>query len=248
VQLPLPVLIGGGLLGVVVLVLATALLRDAGRVYGEEPSAVVEATRGGPIELAGTAEVANETLTGEFSGEECVAFHYEVGQRDQDRERGFRTIEEGNRGVPFHLRDDTGTVLVDPVGATLTFDEETVETFLSDETPPARIRMFIEDVDEPRRYAEQRLEVGATAHVVGTARPPDDPPAELGDVDAVVGAPDVGSGSLAGSWMRRIAGQPFVIGDGARSATGWELAKPGLLLAVVGVGLLAAMVWVGHPV
>lgn len=246
-QLPLPVLIGGGLLGVVTLVLATALLRDANRVYADEPSAVDQATRGGPIELSGTAEPVDETLYGPISGRKCLAFHYEVIEKQRSGQNNWHTIEKGNKGVSFHLRDDTGTVLVDPVGASLTVDEETVEEVWSDETQPPRIRQFIADNDRPRRYAEQRLEVGAKAHLVGTARPPDDPPAELGDVDAVVGAPDVGSGSLVGSLVRRLSGKPFVIGDGGRGGTAWEVAKPGLLLAVVGIGLLAAVVWLGQP-
>jgi len=263
--LPTPYLAAGGLLGIALLTLGLAELRNAWRIRSEDPDPAADATRGGPVELAGTAQAADQTIHAPFSGTECVACEYEVLEyRSSGKHSSWRTVDEDTVAVPFHLQDDTGSVLVDPEGASLNLAEEMDHKVKGGTTPPDRIRRFIADtpsVDSEdythdlkiveikggndRRYVERRLDLGSQVHLVGAARSAYDRTGDLGTVNAVVGAPEVGSGSLLGRWRRRIAGRPFAIADSRQGGAAWRMAKPGLLLAVLGAGVLAALLYLG---
>jgi len=260
VQLPLSLLLPAGAVGLVFLLLGLAELRNAWRIRSEEPDAAADATSGGPIELAGTAQATDERICAPFSGVDCLACEYEVLEyRSHGKHSSWQTVDEDAVSVPFHLRDDTGSVLVDPDGASLNLAEELDHEVDGGETPPDRIREFIADtpaVDSEdythdlkiveikggndRRYVERRLDLGSHVHVVGAARSAYERTGDLGTVNAVVGAPEVGSGSLLGRWRRRIAGRPFAVADSREGGAAWRMAKPGLLLTVVGAALLGA--------
>lgn len=255
----------GGLVGTGALALGLAELRNAQRIRGREPDPVSETTRGGPVELVGTALPADETIRAPFSGRECLLCEYEVLEyKSSGKHSSWRTIDEDTIGVPFHLEDDTGSVLIDARGATLNLAEELDHKVEGGETPPERIREFVRDtpsVDSEdythdlkiveikggndRRYVERRLDVGAHVHVVGNAERAYDSDYSLGTVNAVVGAPDVGSGTFLGRWRRRLAGRPFTVADGRQGDAAWRVAKPGLLLTFVGILVLAAALWAG---
>jgi hypothetical protein len=258
-----PLTLLGGLVGAVFLTLGLAELRNAQRIRGQSPDPVSETTRGGPVELAGTGLAANETVRGPFSGAECLVCEYEVLEyRSSGKSSSWQTVDEDTIGLPFHLEDNTGSVLVDPQGATLNLAKELDHKVKGGETPHERIRKFIRDtpsVDSEdythdlkiveikggndRRYVERRLDVGSHVHVVGKAEGAYDATHTLGTVNAVVGAPGVGSGSFFGRWRRRLSGRPFTIADGQQGEAAWRVAKPGLLLALVGVAVLAAALW-----
>lgn len=265
--LPLWLFAGGVVVGLALLTLGLAELRNAVRIRSEEPDAAMEATAGGPVELAGTALVADHTVTGPFSGVDCLLCEYAVLEyKSSGKSSSWQTVAEDRIGVPFHLEDDTGSVLVDPDGATLNLATEMDHKVKGGETPPARIESFIRSTPEvdsenythdlriveikggnDRRYVERRLDVGADVHVVGTARAAVDAPASPGTVNAVVDAPEVGDASLLGRWRRRVAGRPFTVADGGQGEAAWRVAKPALVIALVGLAILGAVAWFGAP-
>jgi hypothetical protein len=258
--LPLPLVVLAGVVGVGLVALGVAELRTAQRIRSTDPDPTMDATTGGPVELFGAARPADGTVTAPFSGTDCLLCEYEVLEyKSSGKHSSWQSVDEDTIGVSFHLKDGTGTVLVDPRNATLNLAEEMDRKLKGGTTPPARIRRFIAsepDLDSEdytydlmivevkggndRRFVERRLDVGANVHVVGTARGAyeTDAASPLGTVNAVVGAPDVGDGSLIGRWRRRLAGRPFTIADARQGEAAWRVAKPGLVLTVVGLALL----------
>jgi hypothetical protein len=260
-------LLAGGVVGVALLTLGLAELRNAWRIRSQDPDPAADATRGGPVELAGVANAADQTIRAPFSGTECLACEYEVLEyRSSGKHSSWQTVDEDTIAVPFHLQDDTGSVLVDPNGASLNLAEEMDHKVQGGTTPPDRIREFIADtptVDSEnythdlkiveikggndRRYVERRLDPNKRVHVVGAARSAYDRTGDLGTVNAVVGAPDVGSASLIGRWRRRIAGRPFAVADSRQGGAAWRMAKPGLVLTVLGGVVLGAVLLFAPP-
>ena len=262
-----PLFVLGVLIGGVFLAFGLAELRNAARIRGEDPDPAMDATRGGPVELEGVARDAGETVTAPFSGTDCLLCEYEVLEyKSSGKHSSWQTVAEDIVGVPFHLEDDTGSVLVDPEGASPNLAEEMDRKIEGGETPPARIQEFV--LDDPdldsedetydlgvvelspgndRRYVERRLDVGSAVHVVGTARAAVDAPAPLGSVNAVIDAPEVGDGSLLGRWRRRAAGRPFTIADAGEGQAAWRIAKSGLVVAGIGLVVSGVVVWYGLP-
>lgn len=103
--------------GAALIVLGFYLLRRR-RLIENVPTSRIRSVAMGFAEVMGLAR-PKATVAAPYSGIPCVFFRYEV-EEERARGRGGRTwvtIERGDSGVPFHLQDTTGTILVDPAGA-----------------------------------------------------------------------------------------------------------------------------------
>lgn len=85
----------------------------------------------GLVEVQGTAERMEEfgTVTAPYSGIDCLAYRYEKKEkrrRGTDNDSDWRVVSSGENATPFAVTDETGTVVVDPGSATLTFDRDIV--------------------------------------------------------------------------------------------------------------------------
>jgi len=75
-------------------------------------------------EVQGTV-VAKNPLTTPFSNRECVYYEYEVEKEVRERnaegrlETDWETVEKDDKKIPFAIEDKTGTVMVNPEGATI---------------------------------------------------------------------------------------------------------------------------------
>jgi hypothetical protein len=250
-----------------VVVLGLSELRLANRVRSEQPDSVVEAPDGGELELAGEAAVAGGTVTAPFSGTECLVCDYEVQEyRSSGKHSSWQTVDDDVVGTSFLLDDGSGTVLVDPRSATRNLATEMEYEVDGGETPPDRIRRFIEstpDLDSEdhtydlkvvelkggndRRYVERRLDVGATVHVLGEAESGVDLGSDRGSVNARIRAPDVGSSGFVGGLYRRLVGRPFVVADAHQGEAAWRIAKPGVVYLALGLAGLGVIYWLSVP-
>ncbi len=106
------------------------------RLIDDLPTIKTQGVFVGLVELKGTAE-AEAPRTAFLSGQRCVHYHYHVDEHwsrtvqetytDKDghtrtrtrQESGWTTVATGGETIDFHLRDDTGSVLVRPAGAKL---------------------------------------------------------------------------------------------------------------------------------
>lgn len=120
--------------------------------------------------------------------------------------------EEGQDGVPFTVSDDSGTVVVDPEGATLTFDRDIVSN------TGAQIK------------TEWRLEPGESVYVSGQYRDGSTGSAP-GDARAYIGAGEDGSTFTVSDASQTRTILRFL-------AKGTVFSVLGLVMLSVGLGLL----------
>lgn len=93
-------------------------LRHA-RLIGDTPTARVRSAPQGYVELKGTAQAMDgPPIVSPLTARRCVYWFYKIERRVQSgRSSHWRTVEKGRSEDLFHLVDDTGACVVDPVGA-----------------------------------------------------------------------------------------------------------------------------------
>jgi hypothetical protein len=196
----------------------------------------------GQINISGTATQYEDTLLSSFTGTECLALEYEVEERRTTQHgTSWVEIDSGRAAVPFLLKDETGSVLVEPTRVRLGLDRSETIDVNGGERPPDRIREFIErnaDVDseertwdltiielnvgDDRRYIERRLDPGESVTVFGEARNEPGVSTRAGQVNAVL---------TAGSY-------PLVLSETTPYRTVLRVFWPVFVAACLGVVLL----------
>ncbi|MEF8840586.1 MAG: DUF3592 domain-containing protein [Haloarculaceae archaeon] len=224
----------------------------------DTPTEQAESLSMGPSEIAGVARTNDRSpATAPFTDEECVVSTWRVMEyhEDQDDDGGsWRLVDRGIDGVPFYVDDGTGSVLVKPhVDAVyeMSDDDETTIRVDAGESPPARIREFVETVegvdrvtgssggdDGDRRYHQNLIRPGEEVYVFGAVQPRD------GD----------GSSNVENLVVRKVpeddttAEPMFLIADEPEehliAERRWALWRVpvGVLAAVAGVGLVLGLI------
>jgi len=205
----------------------------------------------GPVEIEGRAVEGDDgTVEAPFTGSRCLAYTYEVEElRSSGKTQSWEPLDSGMDGVDFVVDDGTGRVLVDPSGADIHLESQSVTVPPGTELPE-RLARFVaanESVDpqdrvidlkitqfevgNKQRFTERRLDVDETVYVYGQATR--GPTVEWGSnlVDALVGDGD--------------ATPVFVISDTDERGTAWRIARGGLWRAGLGVVILAVVAAVG---
>lgn len=224
------------------------------RIGRDEPVPTYRLRDGGACEVEGVAEVHEGTVAAPFTGTDCLVCRWTVEEYEQrGKHSHWRTVDEGVWSRPFVLADDTGRVLVEPDGAELSLEEDDTVRVDGGETPPRRVQQFVDANDrvddedgrldlgvvsiatgDDRRYVEERLDPGDSAHVFGHARATRRPGTGLA---GVVGAPPP---ARVGSRLDRLFGPLFLVSDtteeGVLGRLRWQAAVP----LVLGVALLVA--------
>ena len=207
----------------------------------------------GPVEITGTA-VADEdagTVTAPFTGSECLAYTYEVAEyRSSGKHSSWETLDEGQGGVDFVVDDGSARVRVDPDGADVRFEPQSVTVSPGTELPE-RLADYVERTEaveaqdgsvnllvtelslgNKQRFTERRLDAGEDVYVYGQATR--GPATEWGSnlVDAIVGDGD---------------GTPvFVVSDTSERGTAWRIvrgafAETAFGLVAVAIGSIALL-------
>lgn len=174
---------------VVVVILPTLLfggthLYRAFRLIQNNPDDIqtVRTASDGLVEFTGTAAELNGTVTGKYSEQECLAYMWEYHDRDagstgDNRESNYHMEDRGTEGEPFHVRDETGAVAVDPTGANIYAEED-------------------EWKNEERIHREQRIEADDRLHVYGHKQSIVERQEGLGTEPTYVGSNTHGMGKL----------------------------------------------------
>jgi hypothetical protein len=198
----------------------------------------------GPVEIEGQAtEGEGGTVTAPFTGSSCLAYTYEVEERNG---KSWRTLDEGMGGTDFVVDDGTGRVRVDPTGAEVHLESHSVGVPAGSELPD-RLAAYVDStaaVDPPdksvdllltevtvgkqQRFTERRLDGGETVYVYGEASrgPATDWGSSL--VDALIGTGD--------------RTPVFVISDTDERGTAWRIARGSVLELGFGLVLFVAVV------
>jgi hypothetical protein len=200
--------------------------------------------------FSGTVVEAEDgrTVEAPFSGRSAVAMAYQVLEEESSglwwlgfpfgTMTHFEPIDGGAVANSFLLDDGSGQVRVDPGGATFRLEPDTTIGVAGGETPPDRIRRYIDsndDVDDEdvsvnlgvvdwgvgtdRRYVERRLEPGDEVLVCGATR---DARGAVGAVPATIGG-----------------GQPFLLADTDRRGLARRLLVGGPFAVLLSLALFA---------
>ncbi|RQG94215.1 GIDE domain-containing protein [Natrarchaeobius chitinivorans] len=207
--------------GPLLMVVGGKKLQQAFSVFTNEPVGAGEVhLEDGIVEVEGTAQRFEKTLTGKYSNETALAQSWKR-ERKQEREQDdgstnttWTTVNRGSNAVPFLVEDDTGAVVVDARSADLSISTSRIR----------RRRRLLpwRKSRKNRRYREYegRIEPGDGVHVYGqvtsTAQetpPLTDDPAYIGDGDDV---------------------SNFLVSKGSELRTVLRLSLFGLLVFVVG--------------
>jgi hypothetical protein len=148
-------LFGGG--GVVAVWWGSISFRDGFDIWSNDPvDAASVRNESGVVEVSGTAQSLNGTVTAPYSNEDCLAYTYARKERHEDHHHDeedntpdWRTVESGGDNVPFVVEDDSGRVAVDPEGADISMEDK-------DYSSRHRTKQI-----------ERRLDVGEAVHVFG---------------------------------------------------------------------------------
>lgn len=246
VEIALVGIAGLGLLGVVIFALGARECWFAVRIYHGEPTPIADVVNDpGPTELQGTAEPDEGTVVSPFSGADCLVCEWEVQQAEASGEGGvyWKTLDEGLRGGPFRLVDETASCRVEPAGSVRHLEEHRVTVPAGTELPD-RLRAFVEsnpNVDsqeetvdigittiklgEEQRFVERRLDPGEDCYVYGNAHY------------------DPSAGSRAGEVNVRVDGRGirrFLIADSRERGVVWEQLKIGILPVLLGLVFVGA--------
>lgn len=245
------VVLGGG--GLYFTVSGGTYLRTYLQLSRSDPNQIREVTeQSGPVEVVGTARTHGQTDRSPFTDTETLMHEWEIWEgtgRSPDK------LDWGTAKNPFLLDHATGTVLVEPDGASLQIERTTEIEVGPDETPPAPIAELLDSADNlsadssrKRFFRESCLEPGDDVHVYGplrAANPAEDVPR---DVDALFGSNDLEDGpvdvtnvTLSGIAERTRADLErwFVITKGGEQTAARELRNKGLGWIALGVPLMA---------
>lgn len=97
------------------------------RLIENTPTSAIRALAMGLVEICGEALPCAEgqTLQSPFTKNDCLYYHYTIEEfRRQGKRSRWVTLQEHTEAQPFLLRDDTGTVLVDPTGAEVAIPQD----------------------------------------------------------------------------------------------------------------------------
>jgi len=242
-------LVGAALLALVGLAVFALGAREcwfAVRIYRGEPTPIADVVNDpGPAELQGTAASDEGTVESPFSGADCLLCEWEVQQAEASGEGGthWKTIDEGLRGGPFRLVDETASCRIEPAGSVRHLEEHRVTVPAGTELPD-RLRSFVEsnpnvdsqqgtatfagiNLGEEQRFLERRLDPGEDCYAYGYAHY------------------DPTAGSRAGEVNVRVDGdgiRRFLIADSRERGVVWEQLKIGVLPLVLGLVFLGAAV------
>ncbi|WP_323190237.1 GIDE domain-containing protein [Halostella sp. PRR32] len=121
----------------------------------------------GVVEVQGKVEqLEAELLTTKYTDTPAVAHEYKLQRHEENRstESGaeWQTVDSGTETQPFYVTDETGSVAVDPDGATVSLDTEKISGGSEIDIGPV-------DASTDKRY-EGRLAPGDRVHVFGQKR------------------------------------------------------------------------------
>lgn len=171
--------VAGVLLGGYLIVWGANGLRRAVVVWRNEPIPVEDAhIADGTVEVEGTAETLVETASAPYSDQACLAYSGKKQRKEREKnedgewETNWKTVSSPSGSVPFEVVDDTGSIAVDPEGATLGMD--------------GGYSRRSGDV----KYSENRIDPGDEIHVIGQRRPVTETRPALGDATGYIGDGD----------------------------------------------------------
>ena len=111
----------GGLIAGIILFIAGLKWFGYKRLIENIPTSKIRYIAMGLVEIFGkVVSIENNLLNSPFSDAECVYYKYTVERwvKRNDRHH-WQVVNSGKTSLPFKLKDETGSVLINPVGANI---------------------------------------------------------------------------------------------------------------------------------
>lgn len=157
-----------GVLGVYLIYRALGNLRKGWTIWQNDPIDAGEiAYEDGTVEVQGEVEQLEAALLStEYTDTPAVAYKYRLKVHEENRSNDagaeWQTVDSGTETQPFYVTDGTGSVAVDPDGATVSLDTEQISGGSEIDIGPV-------DASTSKRY-EGLLAPGDQVHVFGQKR------------------------------------------------------------------------------
>lgn len=188
----------GFAIGIVLFVKGLGWMKQK-RLIENTPTSKARSIAMGMVEVYGKAVPAfGKILKSPLMEKECVYYRFKVEERrGSGKSTRWVTILSGDDSIKFWLQDETGSVLVDPKGASVDIPADfSLDSHMGSDPPPTVQRLLkahgmgfegFLGINKSMRYAEHMIEPNNMVYVMGTAG--DNPFKE--EATAVKGSEDV---------------------------------------------------------
>lgn len=178
-----------GFVGGFIVFLNGFLLLLKKRLIENLPASKIRSLAMGLVKLCGEVESGTELLKSPFFLKDCIYYRYVIERRTKGgRSEKWETLKTESESVRFLLRDETGSILVDPAGAEINTNKGLEWSIGGEHKPSNQEEEFlafhgIETKDlfglgYKMRYREYFIEPSDALYILGTAA--DNPSAEDG--------------------------------------------------------------------
>jgi hypothetical protein len=144
------------------------------RLLLNTPTSKVRSASLGLVEVSGVA-TGPYTIPTPIAGRPCFLYRTAVWQENSDSSREWKKVAEETLHVPFFLDDDTGQLLIEPMGAELDlhrdFRQDFSDTIFSPHTTPQVLSFLSRHGVEPAnkiRVEESSIQPRNSLFIVGT--------------------------------------------------------------------------------
>jgi hypothetical protein len=150
------------------------------RMIENIPTSKVRSIAMGLVEVFGQV-VPFKMMKSPFSGKDCVYYRYEIQEEHHDNKgRSYwATVKKAETSMPFWLKDETGSVLVDCTGAKVDIKVDSVFESGIGHDPPPQVLSFLKTnkiahdsfigFNKHMKYIEHFIEPGDKLYIMGTA-------------------------------------------------------------------------------
>jgi len=150
------------------------------RLIEDIPTSKIRSIAMGLVEVFGEVVPAEKVLKSPISNKDCVYYSYTVEEYLPFTKKDWKTIRTNERRIAFFLKDDTGTVLVDPHGSRIEVPPQVVfQTGIFTKNIPEKIKAYLESkgiklkdsygITRTFRFEESAILVKDNLYVMGKA-------------------------------------------------------------------------------
>ena len=168
------------LIGLVVFFIGSILFRKK-RLIENIPTSKIRSIAMGLVEISGQVIPIKERIfKSPFTDKECVYYQFTIEEyRSSGKNSHWVTIKNGEQRNLFYLKDDTGSVLIDPTGATIEARRDFEYQSGLGKDPPEQVIRFLTannlahegffGLNKTMRYRETIIVPDDTLYIMGTA-------------------------------------------------------------------------------
>ena len=161
------------------------------------PTSKIRSIAMGLVEIFGSV-VPIKLLKSPFTNKECIGYKYTIEEyKSSGKENSWQIIKQGDSRNNFYLKDDTGNVLVNLIGAQLDIPRSYFFDSGFGKDPQENIKKFLKEnnmnfenflgINKRMKYSEYIISPNDKLYILGTAA--DNPNVEEGT--AVKGSEDI---------------------------------------------------------